>query len=45
MSAYKVTTIVPTKSDSHMIFSLQLPSIEYNATHKYLLVFLEDTVV
>ena len=29
-------TIVPTKSDSHVIFCLQLPSISCNATHKIL---------
>ena len=29
-------TIVPTKSDSHVIFCLQLLSIKYNATHKIL---------
>ena len=32
----KLFTIVPTKSDSHVIFCLQVLSLQYNATHKIL---------
>ena len=31
-----LSIIAPTKSDSHVIFCLQLLSIQYNATHKIL---------
>ena len=36
LKTFLIATIVPTKSDSHMIFCLHVPSILYNATHNIL---------